>query len=114
MNSTELQTTSVSVNRAEQAVNNSIAKFESAMENLADKVEDTSQRIQHIVELSQRPVQELVQLKDHVQRAATPFINDIRANPRPWLMTAGLLAAGFFFFHYVKPGQRALETSRAV
>jgi hypothetical protein len=94
------------VNRAEDAVTDSIARFETAMEHLAGKVEDTTHRVQHIVEIAQRPVQDLRQLKDRLQQTATPLIEEVGSNPRPWIMTGIFLGAAYLFFNHLNSNRR--------
>lgn len=95
-----------SVRQAESAVNNSIVKFESAMDELAFKMEDTTSRLHHVVDTVKKPVEDLIQLKDRVTEVTSPLIEDVRSNPRPWIIAGAALAAGFLAFTYM-PGRES-------
>ena len=101
------------VSQAEKAADSSLAKFESAMENLADKVESTTQqiqhlvedttgRVQHIVEVAQRPVDDIRHLQERVRATAAPIWNEMRRDPRPWVMTAVFVGAALLVYRYLE------------
>lgn len=97
---------------AEQAVDRSLARFEDAMDQFATKVEQTSarvqslvthttERVQNFVEVAQKPVEDLRRLKSRVERSATPLLEDVKANPRSWLVTVMFMSAALALATYL-------------
>ncbi|MGE3684065.1 MAG: hypothetical protein AB7G93_20280 [Bdellovibrionales bacterium] len=88
---------SSTLERAEEKVTHSVASFEHAMEELAQKVEETSHRMQHVMDLANRQKAELARLTEKAKDAVQPimpYVERVRRNPRPFVMTAGAIALG--------------------
>ncbi len=106
---------SSSIEKAEEAVQNSITRFEIAMEHLAEKVEGTSQKLHHVRDVAQDSKEKLMHFKDEVQATIDPLrpymkqiqsystkaIGTVRAAPRPYLWLA-MGVIGFAAFKYFK------------
>ncbi len=110
---------SESIERAEEAVKNSIERFESAMGQLTGKVEGTSQKLHHVRDVAQESKDKLMQFKNEIQSTVDPLkpylkqaknysltaVNVVRAAPKPFLWLAiGVL--GFAAFKYFEVGKR--------
>ena len=106
---------SSSIEKAEEAVQNSINRFETAMEHLAEKVEGTSQKLHHVRDVAKDSKDKLMHLKEEVRATLDPFkpyvnqvrnistkaVGTVRATPRPFLLAAvGLI--GFAAYKYFK------------
>lgn len=104
-----------SIERAEEAVQNSINRFETAMEHLAEKVEGTSQKLHHVRDVAKDSKDKLMHLKEEVQATIGPFkpymnqvktisnraMGSVRAAPRP-LLWAAMGIVGFAAYKYFK------------
>ena len=101
------------VRSAEVAADESLAKFENSMEKLADKVEsttkriqnvveDTTLRVQHIVEIAQKPIADIRHLQERARATLAPVYQEIRREPRPWVMTAAFIGAAFLMLRYLE------------
>lgn len=103
------------IDKAEEAVQNSINRFETAMEHLAEKVEGTSQKIHHVRDVAKDSKEKLMHLKDEVQATIDPLrpyvaqvrnvsrkaLGRVRSAPRPVLWAAvGIL--GWAAYQYFK------------
>jgi hypothetical protein len=75
---------SSSIQKAEEAVQNSINRFEAAMEKLTEKIEGTTQKIHHVRQIAHDSKGKLMQLKNEVQTALGPI--------RPYAKQVALLS----------------------
>lgn len=104
-----------SIDKAEEAVQQSIDRFETAMEHLAEKVEGTSQKLHHVRDVAQDSKEKLLHFKDEVQATIDPlrpYVKQIktysrkamgtaRSVPRPvWWLAAGVV--GWVTFQYFR------------
>lgn len=106
---------SSSIEKAEEAVQNSINRFETAMEHLAEKVEGTSQKLHHVRDVAKDSKDKLMHLKEEVQATLDPIrpyvtqvrnisnkaMGTVRGTPRPVLLAAiGII--GFAAYKYFR------------
>ena len=108
-------TLSSSIEKAEEAVQNSINRFETAMEHLAEKVDGTSQKLHHVRDVAKDSKEKLMHFKEEVEATINPLkpyvkqiqsystkaMGTVRAAPKPYLWLAvGVI--GFAAFQYFR------------
>jgi hypothetical protein len=87
--------------RAERAVDSSLHRLEGAMENLGRKVEESSAKLHHVADVADRPrrlARDLGTRAQHLAEQGKDFglrvRDEVRANPRPYILSAAGVCAG--------------------